>query len=201
MGVAEGEGGSATPIVPPSILKPLWSVARRGDDDWSHIAMKREVYWRAGRVTVGDFLVTAPAVEISRIQGPDRIQPTRLPGDGDVATDDVDLHVIQPRLTRSTQHETVREANGGARNVEDDLLLRPISGEHQRPVLHEVGTLHDAFTIDAHKEHGRAFIHANRLEVSSEPHALAAEPVGANALGEHRRAARRFDIGFDHRPG
>src|SRR5205814_3307707 len=180
------------------------SVRRRpsGDDYRRAFAAEREVHWRPRGTAVRDFLVAAPAVALTVTERLGRgVQAPRLAGYGHIVADDVDRHVVEPCLSGTTEQEAEREADRGAWYVEHDLLPGPIRGEHHRPVLHVVGRLHDAVAVDAHEEDSGPLVHADRLEIPGEPHSFAAIGIGANALREHRRAPRRFDVGFDRGAG
>src|SRR5205085_10836171 len=144
------------------------SVRRRpsGDDHRRAFAAEGKVHWRPRGTAVRDFLVAAPVVYLTVTELAGRgVQAPRLAGDGHILADDVDRHVVEPRLSGTTEQEAEREADRGAWHVEHDLLPGPIRGEHHRPILHVIGRLHDTVAVDAHEEDSGSLVHADRLEI------------------------------------
>src|SRR3954468_1080116 len=198
--------GIACTSLYPVITRPSALVTRhslilhcRNDDGVRFATMQREVHRRGRGATIGDFLLAAALVDLARVElrVRHRIESARTTSGRYVGADDLELDIVEPRLARAAEHEAIGEADGVARNVENDLLTRPIGGEHERAILHEVRRLHGALTVDAHEEDGCAFIDSDCLEEAGEAHTLASIGIGAHALREHRRSAWRSDIRLD----
>src|SRR5919197_1699427 len=159
---------------------------------------QREVQRLCCGTAIRDLLLAPTPLQLARRRlGGLGIEAAGAPGDGDVLADDLERDVVEPDLAGAAEHESECDADCRAWNVEHDLLLCPVGGEHERAILHVVRRLDYALSIDAHEENRGALVDFDGLEVSGQPKPFAAKRIGAHALREHRRALRRRDVCLD----